>query len=149
MTDFDFLIGRWQVANRRRRGLLVGSQEWDEFPSTCDCVRLFEGAANVDWNDFPTLGFRGLSLRLFSPENRAWSIYWASSRDGVLQPAVVGAFSDGEGRFFGDDVLDGVPIRVRFVWSDITASSARWQQAFSTDGEQTWETNWTMEFTRA
>lgn len=25
---------------------------------------------------------------------------------------------------------------------------ARWEQAFSVDGEATWETNWIMEFTR-
>lgn len=27
-------------------------------------------------------------------------------------------------------------------------TSCRWEQAFSTDGEQTWETNWIMDNTR-
>jgi hypothetical protein len=33
--------------------------------------------------------------------------------------------------------------------ADITPDSARWEQAFSVDGEQTWVTNWIMEFTRS
>jgi hypothetical protein len=37
---------------------------------------------------------------------------------------------------------------VRFIWSDITGRSARWEQAFSTDGGESWETNWIMRFER-
>ena len=57
-------------------------------------------------------------------------------------------FDNGVGTFFADDNLEGRPIRVRFLWSDITPSSARWQQAFSEDGGATWETNWVMDFER-
>ena len=62
---------------------------------------------------------------------------------------MVGAFRDGVGTFFADDVWKGKPIRVRFVWSQITAKSARWEQAFSDDAGKTWETNWVMEFKRS
>jgi hypothetical protein len=56
---------------------------------------------------------------------------------------------DGDrGEFYGDDEYDGRPIRVVYVWSAITPTSARWEQAFSLDGGQTWETNWIMESTR-
>ena len=39
-------------------------------------------------------------------------------------------------------------MRVRYVWSEITPSSARWEQAFSVDDGETWETNWIMELAR-
>jgi hypothetical protein len=148
VNDFDFLAGSWDVANRRRRRFLADCEEWDEFPSTSRCLRLFDGAANVDWITFHTLGSAGMTLRLFQPGSQEWSIYWASSRDGILQPPVAGRFDDGEGRFYGDDTYDGKDIRVRYIWSDITPASARWEQAFSADQERTWEINWTMTFTR-
>jgi hypothetical protein len=62
---------------------------------------------------------------------------------------VVGRFgADGCGRFTGDDVHEGRPIRVVYLWSEIMADSCRWEQAFSADGGATWETNWIMEFSR-
>ena len=60
----------------------------------------------------------------------------------------MGRFEDGRGTFHGDDELDGKPIRVVFRWTDITPTSARWEQAFSADGGKTWETNWRMTMTR-
>jgi len=39
-------------------------------------------------------------------------------------------------------------IRNRLKWSDITATSGRWEQAYSYDGGKTWDTNWIMLFER-
>ena len=68
---------------------------------------------------------------------------------GTLVPPVVGSFINGRGEFYGDDTYNGKDIRARFIWSDITADSAHWKQAFSVDQEQTWLTNWIMEITRS
>jgi len=62
---------------------------------------------------------------------------------------VRGGFKDGVGVFVGEDTLNGRPITVRFRWSEITATSAKWEQAFSPDGGVTWETNWEMDLSRA
>ena len=147
--DFDFLIGSWEVANRRLTTLLSGADDWDEFPATAVCRSLFGGAANVDEIVFPTKGFSGATLRLFDPAREEWSLYWANSRTGTLFPPVVGRFSDARGDFYGDDTHEGVPIRAHFVWSEITGESARWEQEFSADGGRTWESNWVMELRRA
>lgn len=148
--DFDFLLGTWAVANRRLVAPLTGNTEWDEFPATAVCHGiLFDGAANLDEITFPTLGSRGLTLRLYDPTRRQWSLNWVNSRTGRLFPPVVGRFdADGRGEFHGDDSHEGIPVRCRFVWSEITPVSAHWEQAFSVDGGQNWETNWTMAFTR-
>lgn len=149
MNNFDFLVGTWDSVQRRLVKPLTGSDEWYEFAGTTRCYSMFGGAANVDEVSFPEKGFNGLSVRLLNPETDEWSIYWANSRNGILAlPPVVGKFVDGVGEFFSEEDFEGRPIVVRYRWSDITETSARWTQAFSTDKGETWETNWEAEFTR-
>jgi hypothetical protein len=149
MNDFDFLIGSWDSTQRRLRSRLTGSDDWEEFPAHKVCYRMFGGLANVDELTFPTLGSSGMSVRLYDPGTGQWSIYWASTTvPGELGPPVTGRFTNGVGEFFGDDEHDGRPVRVRYRWSDITDTSARWEQAFSPDRGETWETNWIMDFIR-
>lgn len=147
--SFDFLVGTWDTTQRKLVKPLSDNDEWETTGGTLRSFRLFDGAANVEEVELPGFGFTGISLRLLNPATQEWSIYWVNSRDGALQlPPVVGRFVDGVGEFFTDDDWHGQAIRMRYRWSDITATSARWEQAFSTDGGSTWETNWTAEFSR-
>jgi hypothetical protein len=147
--DFDFFTGSWDGRHRRLRRPLALDADWDEFPSTTECWPLFGGAANIDELRVPERGFTGVSLRLLDAATGLWSIYWASSRTGLLAlPPVTGWFDGGVGRFYSPDVHEGRPIHVRYTWSRITPASARWEQAFSPDEGATWETNWITEFTR-
>jgi hypothetical protein len=148
MNDFDFLIGSWNVTNRRLSTLFAGSDQWETFPGTSTCWPVLDGGGNTEEIAFESLGSRGLTLRLFDIERKEWSIYWASSRTGLLYPPVAGTFADGRGDFYGDDTHDGRPIKAHFIWSDITPYSARWEQEFSLDNGRTWESNWVMTYTR-
>ena len=147
-TDFDFLVGDWEVANRRLKQRHVGSTDWDEFPARLTMRLILGGLGNVDEVNFPTKGWSGATFRFFNPESQRWSIYWVNSRDGLMQAPVVGSFKNGVGEFYGEDLDEGRPIRVRYRWSMITRTSARWEQAFSTDGDKTWETNWITDLRR-
>jgi hypothetical protein len=88
-------------------------------------------------------------LRAFDAATGLWSIWWLDGRDPHrLDPPMVGGFDDGLGTFFADDLFEGRPIRVRFLWRVADPQSPRWEQAFSIDGGEKWETNWTMDFAR-
>lgn len=149
--NFDFLIGRWRVRHHRLKQRLQGCTEWDDFAGTCQCWKLMNGQGNVDDNllELPKGHYRAASLRAFDPEARQWAIWWLDGRVADrLDVPVRGGFSDGVGVFLADDMFEDRPIRVRFIWSDITPIATRWQQAFSPDGGASWETNWIMDFTR-
>ncbi|MFC9325943.1 hypothetical protein [Kitasatospora sp. NPDC057015] len=149
MTGFDFLVGEWDVANRRLRDFLDPGSGWDHFGATSRCWSLFEGAANVDEMDCPERGFRGMTLRLFDRETREWSLNWSTGGSGRLDPPVRGRFrADGTGEFRGEDAYAGTGVCVRYLWSGIDERSARWEQAFSVGDERGWVTNWVMDFTR-
>jgi hypothetical protein len=151
-TDFDFLPGLWNVANRKLADTLdPDCDEWCEFNATSEARAMLGGLGNVDHFRTDDGGYEGFSLRLFDPDADLWRIWWSSTqRPGRLDRPVEGRFgADGRALFECEDVLEGVPIRMRFVWSDISESSARWEQSFSFDGGRSWKPNWIMELARA
>jgi len=146
--DFDFEFGDWNVHHRVKRA----TGEWIEFEGTANARPILGGLGNVEDCLFhrPAGDTRGVAMRTYDPASAQWAIWWVDSRTphGALDPPVKGRFEKGVGTFYSDSEINGKPVRTRFTWSAITASAARWEQAFSYDAGKTWETNWVMEFRR-
>jgi hypothetical protein len=148
--DFDFEIGTWKTHLSRRLHPLTGSTTWVEYEGTTVVRKVWNGRANlVELEvDGPQGHIEGLSLRLYNPESHQWSLNFSNSRGGTLSPPTIGEFRDGRGEFFSQETLDSRAIYVRFVISEITLDSCRFEQAFSDDGGKTWEVNWIATDTR-
>ena len=113
--------------------------------------KILGGAGNMDENilDFPGDAYRAVSLRTYDATKKQWSIWWIDGRNpSHLDPPVVGGFKNGIGTFYANDTFKGKPIRIRFLWTNLT-TEPHWEQAFSDDGGKTWETNWIMEFVKS
>ena len=150
-TDFDFLIGNWKCRHRYLVKRLADCHDWIEFDGPFAARKILGGFGNIDEGEInlPGDAYTGVSLRTWDSDKSRWSIYWLDSRrPGHLFPPVHGGFEKDVGTFYGDDMFSGRPIRVRYVWSRTTGGSPRWEQAFSLDEGNNWETNWYMDFTR-
>jgi len=145
-SDFDFFVGHWNIYNRKLKSRLNGCTEWIEFEACQEMRTLLNGIGNTD--NFKTTvdgkPFEGMTLRLFNPATRLWSIYWADSNKGILDPPVVGSFENNIGTFYGRDTFNGKNILVKFNWDKTDPEKPVWSQAFSEDNGKTWEWNWYM-----
>jgi len=148
--DFDFEIGTWKTHLRRLEHPLTGSTTWVEYEGTTVVRKVWDGRANLVELDVDGAAGRiqALSLRLYNPQSRQWSLNFASSSTGTLSQPAIGEFKDGRGEFFDQEELNGRAILVRFVISVITPDSCRFEQSFSGDGGRTWEVNWIATDTR-
>jgi len=148
--DFDFEIGTWKTQLKRLLKPLTGSTTWVEYEGTTVVRKIWNGKANLvelDVSGSPG-HIQALSLRLYNPESRQWSLNFANSSGGVMSQPTIGEFKNGRGEFFDQETLNGRAILVRFVISDITPNSCHFEQAFSDDGGKTWEVNWIATDTR-
>jgi len=144
--DFDFEIGTWNTHLWRLVDPLTGSTKWVEYEGTSVVRKIWNGRANLVElvADGPAGHFEGLNLRLYNPQSRQWSLNFANSKGGTLSQPTIGEFKNGRGEFFDTEPSgpNGRTVLVRFVISDITPGSCRFEQAFSDDGGKTWEVNW-------
>jgi hypothetical protein len=146
-SDFDFLVGKWKMHNRHLDKRLENCKKWAEFDSSSVNTKILAGTADMDTyatTQFPGKEgklFEGLTLRLFDPKTRLWSLYWIASSTGMIDPPVVGSFENGIGHFFGKDTLKGKPVIVVFRWDARNKERPFWGQAFSADKGKTWEWN--------
>lgn len=149
LNGFDFHLGEWRVHHRRTQ---PDSREWVEFEGTCSVRKLLGGQASLEEHTLqaPRGAYQAIGIRSFDPKSGEWSLRWLDARypDSPLDPPTVGRFENGVGTFYSDYDDKGKPMKLRFIWSQITPTSARWEQASSGDGGKTWETTWIMTFRR-
>ena len=149
-SDFDYLIGDWNIRNRTLKEPLAGSDEWDEFDATQEFRPVLLGLGNVDIFHTELDGklFEGLTVRLFDPRTRLWTIYWADSNAMTLDGGKVGSFDGDEGEFFGREAVAGKDVIVKFRWDKRHRETPIYSRAFSADAGRTWEWNWYSRFSR-
>jgi len=146
LNDFDFFVGKWNLRNKKLVSRLNKCTEWIEFHSTQEMYKILNGLGNIDnfLATFNGVPFEGMSLRLFDPLTKLWSIYWADSNTGKMDPPVQGSFENKIGHFITKDIFEGSPILVAFRWDARDENNPIWSQAFSDDNGETWEWNWYM-----
>ncbi len=150
-SDFDFVIGQWHVEHQRLKENFTGSTQWYKFSGTSITRKILGGYGNIEDNflALPDGDFRAASVRTFNSKTKQWAIWWLDMRNpSKIDVPVVGEFTNGKGIFYADEIIAGIPVKVRFSWVSIDHNSAKWEQEFSNDAGNTWEKNWIMNFTR-
>src|SRR5215831_7422285 len=139
--DFDFEIGAWKTHLKRLVHPLTGSATWAEYDGTTVVRKVWDGRANLVELEVsgPAGRIEALSLRLYNPESRQWSLNFANSAGGTIGVPTIGEFRDGRGEFFDQETFAGRAIFVRFVITPLSPDACRFEQAFSADGGRTWE----------
>lgn len=116
-NDFDFFLGSWTVHHRRLKERLKGCTDWEEFESTTEARKILGGLGNFDEitmeRDSGTI--HGMTVRLYNPESRQWSLHWADSVSGTLFAPMIGEFSGNRGEFYSQEPFEGRAIFSRFI----------------------------------
>src|SRR5471032_1712631 len=103
--DFDFEIGVWKTHLKRLMHPLSGSSSWVELDGTTVVRKIWDGRANLAelTTDAASGQLQVLSLRLYDPRARQWSLNTANANSGSLGVATIGEFKDGRGEFFDQE----------------------------------------------
>ena len=148
--DFDFFQGKFKLHNKKLKSIFNHCDEWDEFESTQEMYKVLHGLGNID-NFLATRDgkpFEGMTVRLFNPETKLWSLYWADSNKGKFDSPVVGSFENNIAYFFTKDLINEKEVIVVFRWDSTDRNNPVWSQAFSNDNGINWEWNWYMYMTK-
>jgi hypothetical protein len=148
--DFDWELGTWKTHLKRLQRPLTGSTSWVEYEGSTVVRKVWDGRANlVELNVSGSAGaIEALSLRLYNPDSKQWSLNFSSSSGGTLAAPAIGEFRNGRGEFFNQDTLNGRSIFVKFIIECQSADLCRFEQSFSGNGGRTWELNWIATDTR-
>src|SRR5258708_13690418 len=117
-NDFDFLEGKWNIHNKKLKSRLSNSNEWVEFDATHEMRKVLTGLGNVENISANVDGkpFEGMTVRLFNPATKLWSIFWADNNSGTMEKPVFGSFDKSLGTFFSKESFKCKEIILQFQW---------------------------------
>jgi hypothetical protein len=146
-------VGTWKIHLKKLLHPLTGSAAWVEFDGSSVTRKVWDGRSELEEFETDSLAaghIEGLTLRLYNPQTRQWSLYWANSKNGTLEQPTIGQFKNGRGEFLDQEPSgpNARAILVRFVWAETNTNSPHFEQSFSDDGGKTWEVNWITDQTR-
>jgi len=81
LHDFEFLIGKWTVLNKRLKERLKSNTEWIEFIAEMETKPILGGLGLMNEMKSSHFGdeFIGLSIRIIDPKTNILTIYWADT----------------------------------------------------------------------
>lgn len=148
-NDYDFLMGRHAVHHKKLKARFANCHEWINIDGEKTTEKILSGLGNIERHSLPDANdkfIEAIALRLFNPQTRLWSLYWADDIHGTLDSPLTGSFEHNLGVFFGWDSWNGKPILVQFQYDRKDPENPVWGQAFSVDNGLSWEWNWFMFF---
>jgi hypothetical protein len=148
--DFDFEIGNWKTSLKRLQHPLTGSATWVEYTGTSNVTKVWGGRANLVELDVtgPAGHIEALSLRIYNPDARQWSLNFSSVRSGTMAQPTIGEFKNGCGEFIDQETYNNRAILVKFIITQVSPDECHFEQSFSDDNGKTWEMNWVATDTR-
>jgi hypothetical protein len=148
--DFDFNFGTWHTHIKRQTKALSGTSEFIELDGTVTVRKVWGGVAQLEEieTNGPDGHWQGMTLFLYNPLAHQWSQIFAGSKNGLLEPPLIGSFKDGKGELYSQDTFNGRTILIRGTWSDIKPDSHHFQIDYSDDGAKTWEPAFIADLTR-
>ncbi len=146
--QFDFWVGEWSVNNRF---LQADGSYKDTSRSRAIITPILGGCAIMEqWIGIDGNTVNGFSVRAFDPVAKEWKLVLNWPGGGPQSFGILtGKFRHGRGEFFSRGTnAQGKETITMYSFSDGLPNSVRWDSGHSTDGGQTYRTNWIMEFSR-
>jgi hypothetical protein len=148
--DFDFARGTWHTHAIQVLDPFDGGKHTVVLEGTKTARPIWNGRALLEEieADGKDGHWEGATLFVYNSKAGQWSQEYIDSASGEIEAPTIGAFKNGRGEFFGTTVYGGRTVLVRGVWSDITATSHRYEISYSQDGGQTWVTAFKAQLTK-
>ncbi len=131
--QFDFWLGRWSLT-------VSGPAA-----ATSNITSFGIGGGLAILEDYNQPGYRGTSVSVYSPRDHAWNQIWLDSQGGYID--FTGGLENGKMIISGplDEASAG---RYRLIYYNITGQSIDQKYDLSSNGGQSWETNFAAHYRR-